>query len=314
MLVRALVSQPRIIVPGATHFVTRRTIRRHHLFAPNDPRMQQLFLYALAVAADRYDVLVHLAVLMSDHEHLTLTDVLGRLPEFLQFFHRIVALSTKALRKWEGPVWDHEKPSVVELLTPQAVVEKIAYGIANPAAAGLVRRGEEWPGVMTRVDELGRAVWRIERPSFFFDPKNESWPDVAELRITMPGAAAELGTPEEFRALVRAEVERLEAEARVELERKGWAVLGVDRCRKLSPFERARSQEPLRSLNPTFAVGRGRREERLAAVARVRAFRADYRVALGSWRAGERSVSFPPGTWLMRVHHAARVAHLAAAA
>jgi len=276
--------------------------------------MRQIFLYCLAVAADRYDMLVHLAVLMSTHEHLTVTDVLGQLPAFLQYFHRLVALSTKALRKWEGPVWDHEKPSVVELLTPYAVVDQIAYAITNPVAAGLVRRSEEWPGVTTRVDELGRAVWRIERPAFFFNPENRSWPDVAELRITLPPAASELGTPEAFRELVRAEVARLEAEARADVEAKGWAFLGADRCRKLSPFRRARSWEPLRSLNPTFAVGRGRREERRAAVTRVRSFRADYRAALASWRAEDRGVSFPYGTWLMRVHHAARVVPLPAAA
>ena len=44
------------------------------------------------------------------------------------------------LRKWEGPTWDHERPSVVRLLTEQAIIEKLAYVMANPVKAGLVRR------------------------------------------------------------------------------------------------------------------------------------------------------------------------------
>lgn len=300
-------TQPRIITPGATHFITRRTVGRYHLFAP-DPRIRQVFLYSLAVAAERKSIAVHLAMLMSTHEHLVVTDVAGQLPGFLQLFHRIVGLATKALRKWEGPVWDHRKCSIVELLTPQAVVEKIAYGIANPVTAGLVRRAGDWPGVKVRVDEPGVAVWRIERPPFFFDPENESWPDLVELRLTFPPAAHALGTPERFRELVQAEVERLESVARIEAKTSGSTFLGPERCANLSPFRRARTREPARALNPTFAVGRGRREERRFAVACLRRFRTDYRVALSLWRSGDRLACFPAGTWLMKVLHAAPVA------
>jgi hypothetical protein len=269
--------------------------------------MRQIYLYSLAVATARHSILVHLVMLMSTHEHLVLTDINGQLPAFLQIFHRLVGLGTKALRKWEGPVWDHEKTSVVELLTPSAVVEKIAYGIANPVSAGLVRRAQDWPGVKVRVDELGNAVWCIERPSFFFDPENESWPDQIELHISLPPAASAFGSTENFRELVRREVERLSAEARLEVQNRGWTFLGVDRCTKLSPFRRAHSREPIRSLNPTFAVGRGQTRNRKAAVTRLRQFRNEYRAALDSWRMGNRNVFFPQGTWLMRALHAAEI-------
>ena len=51
-----------------------------------------------------------------------------------------------------------------------------------------------------------------------------------------------------------AEVERLEHEAAQTRASKGWSVLGSKRVRKLSPYKRAKSFEPLRSRNPTFAV------------------------------------------------------------
>src|SRR5689334_9340108 len=119
-------TQPRRITPGMTVMVTRRTVRRTHLLRP-DSKLTALFMYCLAVVATKYGIQLHAAVVMSTHEHLILTDPLGRLPRFLQELHRLLALAVKVLRNWDGAVWDHEKTSVVELCTPQAVIEKIAY-------------------------------------------------------------------------------------------------------------------------------------------------------------------------------------------
>lgn len=59
-------SAPRVVLPGSTVLITRRTLRRHHLFAP-DPAIRALYVYALAVCAAKFDVLVHAIVLMSTH-------------------------------------------------------------------------------------------------------------------------------------------------------------------------------------------------------------------------------------------------------
>jgi REP element-mobilizing transposase RayT len=119
--------------------LTRRTLRRHHLFRP-DPAIAQLFLYTLAVCVKEFGVELHALVLTSTHEHLVVTDPNERIPDFLRRLHRLVALGTKVLRKWEGAVWDHGRPSVVRLVTERAVIEKMAYVLANPVKAGLVQR------------------------------------------------------------------------------------------------------------------------------------------------------------------------------
>src|SRR5690349_9125794 len=116
---------PRRVLPGKTVLITRRTLRRTHLFRP-DPELNQLYLYFLAVLANRYGIRIHAVVLMSTHEHIVATDTRGCLPTFLRELHRLVALAVKVLRKWEGAVWDHERPSVVELRTPEAIIEKLA--------------------------------------------------------------------------------------------------------------------------------------------------------------------------------------------
>ncbi|WP_437324994.1 transposase [Sorangium sp. So ce381] len=299
-------SQPREIAAGATYLITRRVLRRHLLFRP-DAAITRLLVYVLAVSTRRYGIEVHALCAMSTHLHLVVTDSRGVLPRFLQFFHRIVALGTKVLRGWEGPVWDHEATSVVRLLTRAAVVEKIAYVMANPVAAGLVQHAREWPGAKVNVDELGRGVLRAARPSVYLDPENPQWPEEVAVSLALP-PAIEQESAEGFRQDVSAELERQEARARAEVQRRGLRFLGAERASRVSPYERVTSFEPLRDGNPTFAVGRNQGDAWRIAGAAVRAFRASYRAALERWRAGVRSAVFPAGTWWMRTFHGASVA------
>jgi putative transposase len=305
------VSAPRIIQPGSTYVITRRTSRRHHLFSP-DAAIRALFVFVLSFCVARFGILVHAVVLMSTHEHIVLTDPRGVLPDFLRELHRLIALGTKVLRAWEGAVWDAGKTSVVQLKTPEAIIEKIAYCMANPVAAGLVRTASEWPGLTTAPSELGRAVLEAERPKFFFDADNGQWPERVEVHLTMPPALEGTMTRDELEHRVSEELKRQETEARQAVAESGRSFLGADRCKKSSPYRRSHSFEPLRDRNPTFAVGRGNREALLAAAEEVRAFRRAYREALRQWREGVRSVAFPPGTWLMRRLHDATVEPLAA--
>jgi REP element-mobilizing transposase RayT len=302
-------TQPRFIVPGMTVMVTRRTLRRTHLFRP-DPDITQLYQYCLAVLAKRHAIQVHAVVLMSTHEHLVLTDPKGRLPPFLRELHRMVALGVKVLRKWEGAVWDHERPSVVHLRTREAVIEKLAYVMANPVTAGLVRAPEEWPGVRTLPRDLGRLKLTASRPPRFFDKRNPTWPERATLELAPP--TVEGLDVDGLRAAVTRELDEQEVHARTQVRARGWAFMGRKRVLNTSPYDRARSWEPLRRLNPSFAVGKRRRDAFFEAVAALRDFRASYAAALARWRSGDRLACFPFGTWHMRVAHAASVACAAA--
>jgi REP-associated tyrosine transposase len=294
----------RRIVPGMTVTITRRVLRRTMLLRP-DPELHNLFLYCLAVLAHRYGIAVHHFVLMSNHYHLTVTDTHGQLPNFLRDFNRILALGIKVLRKWEGAVWDHEKASVVELRTEHAVIEQIAYGAANPVAALAVRHAHQWPGLNVLPEQLGRTSFTARRPDFYFDQDNPQWPAVATLQLTMP----ELSISDALaRDAVAQELERLEIDAHRAAVDRGARFLGPSEVLAVSPYDRAKSWEPLRSRNPTFAVGRGQREAFFDAVRVLREFRKAYLAALASWRDGIRDVLFPLGTWLMQCQHRALVA------
>ncbi|HHH30705.1 MAG TPA: hypothetical protein ENK57_20510, partial [Polyangiaceae bacterium] len=99
--------QRRIIIPGTTHSVSRRTTRRYFLFTPDTQRrVERSFWYTLAWTAQKHGVVVHTAVLMSTHIHYVATDVRGVMPLFKQEFHRLFAQCVKAIRGWPEEVFN----------------------------------------------------------------------------------------------------------------------------------------------------------------------------------------------------------------
>jgi REP element-mobilizing transposase RayT len=272
-----------------------------------DRVMTEIIVYLLAVIAKRTGVEVHALCAMSTHIHLVVTDVNGHLPAFLRAFHRLVALCTMVHRRWNTPVWDKSPTSVVRLETEAAVVEEIAYVLANPVTAGLVRHAHEWPGAKVLAAEIGTGTLHARRPEVYLNPRNPDWLAEASLPITLP-PTVEPSRAAAFRDQVKAELARLEAAAHARMDEQGRPPLGARRARIVAPTARATTPEPIIACNPTFAVGRNQGDMWRRAADALEAFRAAYRAALASWRAGHRGVVFPAGTWLMRTLHRAVVA------
>jgi putative transposase len=294
-------SYPRNILPGKTYLLTRRTVCRYYLLRP-DEETKGLIEYSLATAARLYDLDVHAYCAMSTHIHVVLTDVHGRLSLFLAYFHRLVAMGAKIYRCWDGSIWDSEPASAVELLTRDAIVEKIAYVLANPVAAGAVLNPDDWPGAKTRVADIGQTTLKARLPKVYFD--KTKWRELVELPIALPPMIAE-GNAEAFREEVAKELDLQVAMARQTITPE--EVLGAKRAATISPETRSTTPEPIRKLNPTFAVGRGHVDVAIEAARAVKAFRVAYRAALDRWRKKDRDVEFPTGTWWMRVFHSVNV-------
>jgi len=297
---------PRRVVPGRAVLVSRRTLRRHFLLRP-DPKLNQLFLYLVGLFAEKFGVKLSAIQVLSDHVHTVVTDERGELPNYLRELHRVLALCVKSLRKWEGPVWEPCSVSAVELLTAEAEAQEMVYTWLNVVRAGLVRNPRDWPGVTTGIEELNGPAIVAERPAQYLDADSGLWPAQVKLRLTLPPKLAELG-PKRARRMLRAELERQLAEARAHVRKQGWNVLGARRCRKVSPYQRATSWEPLRSRNPVLAAGRGLRARLVDGIAVLKKFRKSYREALAKWCEGIRDVLFPYGTWWMVEYHGAKLA------
>jgi REP element-mobilizing transposase RayT len=286
---------PRQVLPGRTYLVTRRCAQREFLLKPTDVTTG-IVKYVLAVAANRYGVQLHAACAMSNHLHLVVTDRRAELPRFCQFLFGVLARAINAsYGRWES-FWAPGSYGAVRLVSARDVVEKTAYALANPVAAGLVEHGAEWPGLWTApgwIDAVGELV---ERPEGFFS-KEGTMPEHAALAFTVPAGFA---TPKAFRDAVAARLAELEREAAETLRSEGQKVLGVRGVRRQKYTDRPAPGEPRRKLNPSVAAGDP--EERTRALEELREFRAAYREALSRLQAGQRRVIFPRGTYLLRVH------------
>ncbi len=293
---------PRRILAGTAYLVTRRCSERR-LFLKPSKLTNEIFLYVLAVAANRHCVLVHAFCVLSNHCHLIVTDVDGRLPAFMQYLDSLVARAVNAsLGRFEGFWASDASYSAVEPLDPADVLAKTAYVLANPVAAGLVEHGAEWPGLWTAPDQIGSGKLTARKPKFFFDPKGYL-PDALELELPTPRG---FRSAEEFQASLSAELRGLEERHHRDFAAQRRRFLGVRRVLAQSPFARPRPGEPRFKLNPRIASRD--KWKRIEALQRLNEFARQYREALLAWRSGVREVVFPAGTYLLRIMHCVQCA------
>jgi REP-associated tyrosine transposase len=287
---------PRQVLPGSTYLVTRRCFQRQFLLRPT-PLTRSIFLYVLAVAAKRFRVQIHAYCVLSNHFHLVLTDPEARLPAFNQYLDSLVARAVNAsLGRWES-FWAPSSYSAVALATPSDVVEKAAYVLANPVAAGLVRRGQEWPGPWSAPEQIGGMPVIAARPSTFFR-ESGYMPREVELELTAPSG---FDSAQAFRDLLTSAVAKLEDRAARELasDRRGFA--GVAKVLAQTPTARPAPGEPRRKLNPRVAARD--KWKRIEVLARLVDFVHRYEDAWRARRRGRLDVIFPAGTYLLRVLH-----------
>ena len=199
MQARAMTA-PRRVLPGTTYLLTRRCSQRQFLLRPSRAT-NQVVGFLLAVAAERFRVEVHAFCVMSNHVHLVVTDREARLPAFGQFLDSLVGRAMNALLGRSEHFWGPPSFSAVALNDPSDVVDKVAYLLANPVAAGLVRRGRMWPGLWSAPEQFGAGALEFERPARFFRKQGaRSLPERAVLRLVTPPG---FDSPERFRRAVR---------------------------------------------------------------------------------------------------------------
>ncbi len=281
---------PRQILEGASFEICSRTHSRTFRLLPSR-EVNNLFMYLLGVAAQRHAVELHGLVVMATHYHLLGNDRDGRLPDFARYFHSLLARALNCYQAKHDKLWSGEG---YHLLRPQSAADlehRMVYIAANPAAAGIVNRAEDFPGIVIGPDDVGRIV-HATRPEFFF---RESMPASVAFRFEVPAAFKEdsAGYVQRFETALR---ER-EWEHRKERRAAGRSVMGAGRCRAAVLGQRSRSYEQWFQLRPTIAAKM--KAERMAALQALRAFRDSYREALGVWRSGNHGVTFPVGTWWM---------------
>jgi REP element-mobilizing transposase RayT len=284
---------PRQVLPRQFYLITRRCTQREFLLRP-DAATNNAFLYCLIAAALRCEIEVLLPCAMSNHYHVVIYDRMGRYPEFIEHFHKLVARSQNALRgRWEN-FWASEQTCVVKLVGRDAVIDKLVYAATNPVLDDLVDRVHHWPGVNGLSAFVDGRMLRARRPLHFFR-REGAMPEALEMPVTIP---PELGCAADVVSELRARVRAVEEERAAERQRTGRRVLGRRAVLAQSWRGGPASCEPRRNLRPQVASRS--LWARLEALLRNRAFAVEYADARERWRAGVPAV-FPPGTyWLQR--------------
>ena len=246
------------------------------------------FLYCLGLSAQKYKIRLHTVSLMSNHYHGVNTDTLGNMLEFLQYFHRMLALAMQEIRDWEHGVMERGQTSLVELLDDEAVVEKALYALMNPVKAGICPREDAWPGT------LRQGTYVAKRPARF---TNKMWP--AEVTVTFeppPGF--------DERAWQRVLDDRIDEERkdarslarRSPSSKRAFRYLGVRNALRVPPTSMPRTPTPKGKLSPRFASRC--KKSMLHAIRRLHVFYEGYQDALKCFREGQTAL-FPEGTWKM---------------
>ena len=299
-------ARPRRVIPGRTYLLTRRCLERRFFLTPST-FVEHIFTYCLAVAALRFGVLLHSAVVMSNHHHIVLTDVRGNLPRFCHLLHSLVARMLNLCYDRSECFWAPGSYSAVVLAEPDDVLDKMAYVLANPVAAGLVEHGADWPGFITTPKMLlGKESQRIviKRPEPFF-VENTEMPEEVELRFCCPPCLEETMGKEEAAEQLQRRREAKEKAARQRVEEMGLSFLGKEAIRNQVPYECPSSQEPRFQLSPNLAC----RDtwKRIELLQESTKWLEEYAECRWRFKMGERDVEFPEGTWGPRELYGARV-------
>lgn len=238
-------------------------------------------------------------MVMSNHWHPCLTDPDGTVVEFQRDCHAFIARALNAAHGDFENLWSSESTSRVECVDAADLVGRIAYAMANPVEAGLVRHGHCWPGV--------RHAWPckprvIRKPPGFFRGSDDGgdWPDEVVLEFSRPPGYEHL-SDDELAAVIDAAIDKREQRFRDRHDQARKPFFGRKAVLAQRRHARPTSRETRFRLSPKVACrDKWRRIERLAA---NKQWLGCYTDALRQWRAGDRAVVFPAGTYKMRVVH-----------
>jgi len=258
-------------------------------------RTTTVFVYCLAVAAQKTGVLVHGIAVMSNHYHTVCTDQEGRLPEFMAYLHRLVATCMNAgMGRWEN-FWASEKPSAVLLENDEDILDKIVYLACNPVTAGLVAKAEHWPGLMAY--QAGKTL-SAALPDVFFR-KDGNMAESAEITLTPPPLMTR-PTQQNYNEQIVNLVQNEEMRIQTEMAKLGHSFMGKAAVLGQKVTDSPFTKEPRRRLNPNVACKS--KWHRIEALSRLKSFVSEYKEALIEWRRGNRAVVFPAGTYALRIH------------
>ena len=291
---------PRRIIEGRFYLVTRRTWLRTFFLRPG-PDVNRMFEYCLGEAAKKHNIDLIAWCAMSNHYHAVIYDPDGRVPAFIERFHKMLAkVLSVHYRRFES-IWSRDQTCLTRLVTMNDVFEKVVYVLSNPAAAHLVEDIVQYPG-SSSWNLMGHGAKTVQRPKAYFR-EDGRMPAQIELRAVAPrGLRGE--SYGDWITRVRTAVKKRQSGLADERKKKakkgrGGAVLGPAHILKTDPLSRPTTEAPRWRLRPHLACKdkERMREERRA----LKEFREAYTKMRIRLRSGGARVVFPEGTYRLRL-------------
>ena len=295
----------RMYQPNQMYFITCRTLQARFLLRPS--RLTNAIVGGvLARGVRMFNVSLYAYTVTSNHVHFLLAALPQDVPAFMQFILGNIARKVGRLVDWRGKFWER-RYSAEPVLDDGAVVDRLRYVLAHGVKENLVERCDAWPG-LTSLSQLRTRSARMF-PWFNWTRRwrgaaaiLERWEkDLAEdeeLHLTPIPCWAELSVDEQQRrieALVQ-EIEATSKEQRISLatghEEDGTPAPVLGEARILTQDPHDKPQKPKRSPRPLCHTLNA--TIRKAYRKLYREFVGAFRAASARWRAGDRTVVFPP--------------------
>ena len=286
-------TEPTQSPPGTIYKLTQSVTTREYLLRPDGP-IGQIFLFLLAVMSQRHGIAVHLAIVMSNHLHMLVTDILGdRIQPFNRDFFSTLTRAINVYRERTGNLLDPRGVNAVDIC-PRAedVIHHGSYVANNAVEADLIDRAREWPGVNFLPSDMGRLRVQIPRPVWFFDPRGK-WPEVATLELAIPEVVD--CSREELRERMIEDQRQKELAKRQSMGAAGKRFLGRKGILRQPLDSRPKEKPPAFQHIPKVACKDAHLRMRMLTWRKAR--NIAYRECLERVRAGFDKVVFPVGTW-----------------
>ncbi len=177
--------KPRRLLPGGTHFITRRTYEGIYRCAPLE-EITQIMLFCLIHPANKFKIKIHGFCFMSNHFHLIVSDPHQLLSDFLRWLNLHSAKCINFYLGRKGLIWAPGSFSSQELHYPEDILDKLVYTICNPTQAKAVSQPSEWIGGISLPEHYRNDFeFKAQRPKFFKD-NSPTVPESASLKLTIP--------------------------------------------------------------------------------------------------------------------------------
>jgi REP-associated tyrosine transposase len=290
-----------IPAPRTLVFITCRAVQGRFLFRPG-PALNDLVLGVLGRCQRNHDLTLCAVTTLSSHFHiLAVAEDARQISGFMRDVKSKLAREVNRLTRWQGHVFERRYDMAVVTDEEGAQIERLAYILANGVKENLVERVRDWPGVQSSralLDGEPMTGHWFERTREYA-ARNQGLPfeplrfATEEAVVLSPIPCWAHLPPDLYRKRVAALVESIEEAAALRRSETGLSVVGVEAILGMDPLHRpaklAKSPAPL-----LHAFSKAARRAFYEAYSW---FVSLFRTAAETLKAGDRSASFPAGSF-----------------